>query len=61
MGKTAEGKTVSGRPGRPRVVVPTYLRSEQAEELRRLSEERDLPQSVLIRQAIDRFIREQNP
>jgi hypothetical protein len=47
-----------GRPARPRVVIPCYLREEQANGLRLLSEQRDVPQSIIIREAIDRVLKE---
>jgi hypothetical protein len=41
------------RVRRPRVIVPCSLRPEQAERLRQLSDQMDLPQAILIRQAVD--------
>jgi hypothetical protein len=47
-----------GRPARPRVNIPVMLRVEQADDLRRLSERVDLPCSILIRQTVDRLLKE---
>jgi hypothetical protein len=36
--------------------VPCHLRAEQAAALRDLAEQEDIPQSMLIRQAVDRLL-----
>ena len=58
VGEIAEAPRSRGRASRPRVIVPCYLRAEQAEGLRVLSEQQDVPQSILIRSAVDRLLRE---
>jgi len=47
-----------GRARRERISVPVMLLIEQHEALHRLSDRMDLPCSVLIRQAIDRMLKE---
>jgi hypothetical protein len=52
-----ESRTAS-RAGIERVNIPCMLRREQADGLRRLSLREDLPCSTLIRQAVDRLLKE---
>jgi hypothetical protein len=51
-----DGRTMG--TSRPRVVVTAYLREEQAKALQQLSIRDDVPQSVLLRTAVDRLLRE---
>ena len=51
-------RTKQLRRPRNRTIIPVGLLPELADALRSISQARDIPQSVLIRQAIDRLVRE---